>query len=99
MFSPVPRVRIRDTRVPRSASRDWLHVPRGDGPDHEEAQLRALGDAAWLADLAGDDAGFELRLGKVELLLDTHDIPGARYKMRTMLLKDFTAFAPHLESW
>jgi hypothetical protein len=64
-----------------------------------EAQLWALADAAWLADLAGDDAGFELNLAQAEKLLDTHDIPGARYKVRTMLLKSFTAFSPHLESW
>ncbi|MGD8699746.1 MAG: hypothetical protein PVJ43_10675 [Gemmatimonadales bacterium] len=64
-----------------------------------EARLWALADAAWLADLAGDDAGFELHVGQLEKLLDTHDIPGARYKVRTMLLKDFTAFSPHMESW
>ena len=38
-----------------------------------EVELWALADAAWLADLAGDDAGFELHLGQVEKLLDTHD--------------------------
>jgi tetratricopeptide (TPR) repeat protein len=64
-----------------------------------EAQLWALADAAWLADLAGDDAGFESHLSQLERLLDRHDIPGARYKVRTMLLKNFTAFSPHLESW
>lgn len=64
-----------------------------------ETQLWALADAAWLADLAADEASFELHLGQCEVLLDTHDIPGARYKLRTLLRLDFRAFAPHLESW
>ncbi len=82
-------------------AREWLvelAMEAGQYSDWE-AQLWALADAAWLADLAADDAGFELHLGQVEKLLDTHYIRGARYKVRTMLLRDFTAFAPHLESW
>jgi tetratricopeptide (TPR) repeat protein len=64
-----------------------------------ETQLWALADAAWLADLSGDDAGFESHLAQLETLLDSHEMPGARYKVRTMLAKNFTAFSPHLESW
>lgn len=64
-----------------------------------DTQLWALADAAWLADLAEDEASFELHLGQCEVLLDAHNIPGARYKLRTLLRLDFRAFAPHLESW
>jgi hypothetical protein len=64
-----------------------------------ETQLWALADAAWLADLAEDEASFELHLEQCEALLNSHNIPGARYKLRTLLRLDFRAFAPHLESW
>lgn len=64
-----------------------------------ETELWALADAAWLADLAEDEASFELHLGQCEALLDTQNIPGARYKLRTLLRLDFRAFSPHLESW
>lgn len=82
-------------------AREWLVELASEAGQYGDrgAQLWALADAAWLADLASDDAGFEFHVGQVEKLLDTYDIPGARYKVRTMLLRDFTAFAPHLESW
>jgi hypothetical protein len=64
-----------------------------------EAQIWAIADAAWLAQLAGDAVSVGHHVDNLEGLLDTHALPGGRYKIRTRLLKDFAVFAPHLTSW
>lgn len=64
-----------------------------------EVQLWALADAAWLADLAQDEVSFQRHLQQCDLLLDAHKIADARRKVRTLLLNDFTPFAPHLTYW
>jgi tetratricopeptide (TPR) repeat protein len=64
-----------------------------------EAQIWAIADAAWLAQLAGDAASVGHHVELLESLLDFHALPGGRYKVRTRLLKDFAVFAPHLTSW
>ncbi len=64
-----------------------------------DAQVWAIADAAWLASLSGADQEFDRHLQRVERLLDTHYVPGARFKIRTRMLKNFMVFAPHLASW
>lgn len=64
-----------------------------------EAQVWAIADAAWLASLSGADQEFDRHVERVERLLDIHYVPGARFKIRTRMLKNFMVFAPHLASW
>jgi len=64
-----------------------------------EAQVWAMADAAWFAWLSGADEEYDRHVKRVERLLDTHYVPGARFKIRTKMLKNFMVFAPHLTSW
>jgi len=64
-----------------------------------ETQVWAMADAAWLADLNDDSVLMDRYVERLEELFDTHDLEGARYKVRTGLMKNFTVFAPHLPSW
>jgi len=64
-----------------------------------EAQVWAIADAAWLASLSGAEQEFERHLERVERLLDAHYVPGARFKIRTKMVKNFMVFAPHLATW
>ena len=64
-----------------------------------ELQIWALADAAWIAGLGNDEELTKRYLERVEGLLDTNELPGARYKIRTGFMRDFTVFAPHLPSW
>lgn len=64
-----------------------------------DAQVWAIADAAWLANLSGAEQEFDRHLERVERLLDTHYVPGARFKIRTKMLRNFMIFAPHLTSW
>jgi tetratricopeptide (TPR) repeat protein len=64
-----------------------------------DAQVWAIADAAWLASLSGADQEFNRHLQRVERLLDTYYVPGARFKIRTRMLKNFMVFAPHLPTW
>jgi len=64
-----------------------------------ETQVWAMADATWIAGLGDDEDLMERYLERLEDLLDTYELPGARYKIRTGLMKNFTVFAPHLPSW
>ena len=64
-----------------------------------ETQLWAMADAAWFAGLDHDQALVDRYVERLEDLLDTEELPGARYKIRTGLMRDFSVFAPHLPSW
>jgi hypothetical protein len=65
----------------------------------EETQVWAMADATWLAGLSDEEGQMDIYLERLEDLLDTYELPGARYKIRTGLMKNFTVFAPHLPSW
>ena len=64
-----------------------------------ETQVWAMADATWIAGLDDDEELMDRYVERLEGLLDTHKLPGARYKIRTGLMKNFTVFAPHLPSW
>ena len=62
-------------------------------------QVWAMADATWIAGLGDEEGLMERYLERLEGLLDTYELPGARYKIRTGMMKNFTVFAPHLPSW
>ena len=64
-----------------------------------ETQVWAYADAAWIAGLGEYHDMMGRYVEEIENLLDTHELDGARYKIRTGLMKNLTVFAPHLPSW
>lgn len=65
-----------------------------------ETEAWATADAAWMASLGDSEYELDLRLERLERLMDSPDLPDdVRDEIREMFTADFTVFAPHLGSW
>ncbi len=63
------------------------------------AQARAVADAAWVADLGGDESEAARHLERLEPLLGSPALPDdVREEIQTKLMADLEVFAPHLVS-
>jgi hypothetical protein len=65
-----------------------------------EAQVWALADAAWLANLAGDESELvSYRRELDRLCLSDNSLSALHQAVNNSLMADFSVFAPHLPSW
>lgn len=68
--------------------------------DDPEAQVWALADAAWLADLNNDESESQLYVKQVRRLCHRHaSLADLGTEIEAKLMQDFRVFAPHLPYW